>query len=221
MRRVFILEENQEFGGAGLRPQWIRDADAYTGMAIPHDILEHSLKEPGPVEGEFMALGASIFVRGEGGYWAASYSSPAKNIGSDLPDIWGRVARGDQYLRPFPHRSCAIWGGYAEDTIAEVLQEFRRLDREGERRYYPEDGQRGPRQDDLKTIAAWMRNGYRLARRRYADYNACHMTYLFQQIEKEADRVVKFEEAMGQEVVFSVNVRRCACKVRVVEPDYY
>ena len=221
MRRVFILEENQEFGGAGLRPQWIRDADAYTGMAIPHDILEHFPKEPGPVEGEFMALGASIFVRGEGGYWAASYSSPAKNIGSDLPDIWGRVARGDQYLRPFPHRSCAIWGGYAEDTINEVLHEFKRLDRAGERRYDIDRGDSKLTSSVIETMRAWMRNGYRLARRRYFNYNACHMTYLFQQIEKEADRVVKFEEAFGQEVVFSVNVRRCTCNVQVIEPDYY
>lgn len=95
IRFEFVVEEHKEYGMTGLRPKWMPDGDPLTGMATAHDCLEHVPEScrVGFAPGEFMALGAAVWIRAGGGYWANKGSPvpPESHLASDFPDILTRV----------------------------------------------------------------------------------------------------------------------------------
>jgi hypothetical protein len=201
--RRFRIEKHEEFGMMGMRPLWLRDADPYTGMAVAHDILEHFPVEPGPVEGEFMALGAAFYIRGEGGYWSyfmpENRNSPEKHLASDIPDIIARVRNGDQSLGTTP-RTLPL-SADIESSINEILNEAGKelVDREMERLTAVE----------RMAFAAWFRRGYRGAARRYG-VDAYSLAHLFREIELKADKILEREgkDLNGTDIDFRVNTAR-------------
>jgi len=88
----FAVAEHAEFGGLGLVPKWYPTGDPLGGMAAAHDILEHFPNDDGSTEGELQALGAAIWVRGEGGVTFDShggrYFDLERDIPADFPEIW-------------------------------------------------------------------------------------------------------------------------------------
>lgn len=104
--RKFVCEEHEAYGGKGWKPTWFGGADPLGGQGVAHDILEHFPHDEGGAEGEFMALGAAYYIRGETGRLSNMYSAE-ENLAADIPEIFGRIARGGQTLRD-PGRTRAI-----------------------------------------------------------------------------------------------------------------
>jgi hypothetical protein len=67
--REFIWEKNQTTHGYGWRPVSMPQFDAGGPLHVAHDVLEHESYSDGSLEEEMRALGATIFLRGEGGWY--------------------------------------------------------------------------------------------------------------------------------------------------------
>ncbi len=103
-----------------------------TGMVVAHDTLEHGIgASQGHVCGhELRALGALVFIRGEGGYNFNNIHSLETNLASDIIEVarYMHLQEGMDEGRnePIPH-------SYAESVFDEVKRQFiRNLCEEGE-----------------------------------------------------------------------------------------
>jgi len=121
--KTFVIEEHEEFGGLGLRPVDVPHADPLGGMATAHDMLEHFPGDDGGVEAELMALGATIFVRAEPGYFHNRIGNPdpAKNLAADFPEIARHDIHEGFGLRD-PGRTCRV-EDCAEGMITDAVRE--------------------------------------------------------------------------------------------------
>lgn len=83
--RNFTLTYNDDYGYYGLRPDWIRGADAT--LAIGHDMLEHIPRETNSgVHWELMALGTSSLLRLENGN-TRNNLTPVENLLYGLAEV--------------------------------------------------------------------------------------------------------------------------------------
>ena len=206
MKRTYTFDaaEHAEYGTIGFRPTWYKAGDPLSGMAVAHDILEHFPGDDGRAEGEYMALGAALWIRGEGGYWSNSMYSPEEQIASDFDMIWGIQ----------PHvRPC----GVAHD--AALMARCRTAARLGRKnmRSNGREVSEVPTAADCERIARWLAKGYQRARRRYGRRGACQVAWdLFKPIEEAAERALKYAE---QGMRLTVRVDYTRCKV-MTECDY-
>lgn len=67
MHYTFECQEHQEYGGKGWAlvssKKWKHYNEPFGGLAVAHDILEHTPQDTGTYEDEYRALGASLYVR--------------------------------------------------------------------------------------------------------------------------------------------------------------
>jgi hypothetical protein len=91
--------------GIGWMPNWVKDAaiDPGQGITVSHDILEHIVDDIGGAEGELMALGALLWIRGESGWFynqmRMAYRSVTDILGSDIAIILEQIEYGNQTLK--------------------------------------------------------------------------------------------------------------------------
>jgi hypothetical protein len=77
-------------------------------MGVAHDILEHSPDDRGSALEEFMALGAALYIRGDGSYWSYHRDPPAYHIAGDIVDVLARGTRkygsimNEESMEPVP-----------------------------------------------------------------------------------------------------------------------
>jgi hypothetical protein len=214
--RRFVREDDREYGVRGFRPLWIENANAFEGYGCAHDVLEHARNEPGPAEGECMAMGACVYVRALPGWWAEQWPNnvnpPEVHIASTIVDIMREVRYGTQRL-PLPvtrrmrdddvesafdailHEGCKIWQGEAVDGGEETPLTSAELD----------------------AILAWMRIGYRRASRRYGAIGGNGASYLFTQVAKAIDAELR-RAGEGMELTVRVNVPRCEVRTELRYP---
>lgn len=214
--RTFIVEKHEEYGNVGLRPEGVPHADPLTGMAIAHDILEHFHRDDGSQEAEFMALGASLFVRGEG-YFAqrgSNSTDPAEHLSGEFGLIYDALCqRSEPTTVRDPGRTTKL-----EDDLEELLDRmfmkarkefFDSHEEESERRYL--------REPQATRMRGWFRRGYRKAIKRYKEIdpclNTCALSSLFIDIQKEADLALKRFDWEGQRVTIAVSPRNSTVKV--------
>jgi len=197
---TFEVAEHEEFGGLGFRPKWYPQGDPLGGMGVAHDILEHFPKDDGSAEGEYMALGASLFIRGQGGYPMNGTSE--QNIASDLPTVWGVQS----YVR-----DCAL--SKDPDLMERAREAVGHFRKEGT---YMDRDQR-PSEESYERIARWIAKGYQRARKRYAKQGASRITWdLFKPIEDAAEKALKYAD---EGMILTVCVDFKNVKVRV-DCDY-
>jgi hypothetical protein len=187
-RYTFDVAEHEEYGELGFKPSWYPNGDPLGGGAVAHDILEHFAHDQGDAEGEFQALGAALFIRGESGYFQrnGNVNSPEVHIGSGLAEIWSLHTDRD-YRSTF--RPCGVIQ-YPE-TMAQCREAVKSGLKEFAERELTEPSPR-----DCELIARWMGKGYKRAERRYKQHDSYSIAYsLFAPIEEAANNALKYAEA--------------------------
>lgn len=192
----FTVARHEEYGMMGLKPVWYPNGDPLTGMAAAHDILEHFPKDNGNAEGEWQALGASLWIRGNAGYY--QNGTPESNIASDLPEVWS--------IQPYA-RAC----GLSRDL--EIMEQARSavahwMDEERTR-----DNDSLPSSADQENVARWIARGYQRAKRRYRASDCHSICYnLFQPIQEACDRELKHADE-GMELTVRVDFKNLEASV--------
>jgi hypothetical protein len=216
-RFAFVVAEHEEFGTLGLRPRWYPTGDPLGGMAAAHDILEHFPKDDGSTEGELMALGASLFIRADGGYSNRyRHYDEVRDPAGDFPEIWRyHVERENgRDLRVPPRVKDASVRERADAIIAEARRNVREMYESG-----------APSEEDYLRMAGWLAHGYMKAVRRYRNVigGACAVASLFMEIERECDKALERLDAAyaGAELVVAVNVKRCEARVTLAEEEFF
>jgi hypothetical protein len=196
----FTVAEHEEFGSLGFKPSWYPHGDPLGGMAVAHDILEHFPNDDGGAEGEFLALGAALYIRGETGYFQrhGNVNPPEVHLSAEFDMIWRAHTERDG-------RSDIREVSRVRNT--ELLDTCRKIVRLGVKAIieaYGEDAENVSKPDSVnqERIARWLAKGYVKAARRYR-MDQHTLSYVFGKIEAEADKALKYAEA-GQ--VFTVRL---------------
>jgi hypothetical protein len=217
MKYVFEYREHEDYGSMGWAMKGCQDADPLDGKAVAHDILEHFPKVPESfgIGGEFMALGACYYLRGETGVLSNGYYTYADNIAGEFPEILNHYL---DHRLPFPEPKPTSGTGYGEPGISEIIAEARKL-------CTSEDGQfcGDPNKHDLdnmlKKARGYMRIGYRKAARRYAGLDAYTLgNCLFEDIAKIADDCLKQAE-IGMELTIYTDIKNYDARGYVDYPE--
>lgn len=225
MIRKFAYEEHQEYGGNGWRPLWMKGADPITGQGVAHDILEHDPKLELGVEAEFHALGASLWIRGENGYFAGRFYSVVDNYASDFISILERVHDGDETLRDpgKTNRLSKEMHGDADETLQAIVRKGMQFakDEHGSVNDGCDLSLELPL-DAHDRILGWTRKGYRAAIKRYRGADGYSINYLFGKINDAVERCTKHAD-LGMEMTVKIDLRNLnvtAFADYPEEPDY-
>lgn len=206
----FVAAVHEEYSTLGFIPSWYPNGDPLGGMGVAHDILEHFPGDKGDAEGEFQALGAALFIRGESGYFQrnGNVCSTEEHLSADIPEILANhVYRdGRSSFRP-----CV------KTTDKNLLETCRRIvelgteEIEKEQEVFPSPSQ----QEHIAHIIA---SGYKRAAKRYRQHDSGAIAFrLFKEIEEQADRALKKAE---EGAVFTVRVNLARMQA-ATECDYY
>lgn len=213
-------KRESRYGGDGWILQGAPDTfDPLSGMGVAHDLLEHKRNDDGSKEDELMALGAMLFVRGEGGYFhlfphhPMASTDPGYQMSGDLERLW----QGDE------HWEGACWDPVADPGRTHRLGEDVEAWIDSAVKYVREEieydtcfeRERARATAYLDAIPGWLRKGYRYARRRYARCSAGELTHMFHTIQEEADRMLKVCD-VGERMEVEITACRCKVDVRLV-----
>lgn len=183
INKTFRYTRSDERDIAGWVPNWIKGFDATAGFGLAHDVLEHNHSRVASVENEFIALGAMLWGRGQGGYWQQkNYRSQkveySDNVPPDIVDILSR----NGLCSPRPSRRFQL-EDYVEQQLAAthtaVVRDWDYFKADSNVTWSPE------RIEELaRNAMQWIRHGFRLADKRYETINCSHFCDIFWQIEK-------------------------------------
>lgn len=240
IRKTFIVEKHEEYGTWGLKPEDMPHADPLMGMAAAHDILEHFPGDDGGVEAEYMAFGAMILTRAEGGYWQrkGNVNPPESHLASDMPELF-RHFQFEGFTFRDPGRTRPVQED-AEQTIQDAVREGCKLIRE---EFCDSDSCCGECSDldhgcdgecdchdtansarmftsdqTRERMVGWMRRGYRKACRRFKGISPWTLAETFIAIEEGCDKILREVEGndfgTGERITVSVDVSRYDVKIK-------
>jgi hypothetical protein len=193
---TFTVEEHEEYGVLGFTPTWYPAGEPLGGVAVAHDILEHFPGDDGSPEGEYQALGACLYIRGDEYFHRlGKTSSAAENIAADLPLIWETLRHRDNrtYVRVCPPvKSLAL------EEAEEAIRHFK-----AELFCYDDEDYEKPTDADYTAMIQWIAKGYNKAKRRYPNVLPVRER-LFIPIEEEAGTLLKHAEP-GQILTVSID----------------
>lgn len=199
------------------------------GRVVAHDLLEHF---PNTIDGrpehEFMALGASLYIRGENGYFTNRGPDDAYSLDIAYTTLPGMA---DNNLDLEPLRTYKLGEEYADDKISHSV-------RKGIKQYMKEweyeQGDIDPAirlkvkrwcDSNQESMISWMRRGYRKAVERFGHHVMGQPGYVFKLVEDRVDSDLarmRFEE--GTRMKLSVNIDMSDVRVTYSDPweyDYY
>ncbi|MNR71263.1 hypothetical protein D3C71_18780 [compost metagenome] len=225
--REFSYETWQDTGTIGLKPLWFDNADPTDGRGVAHDLLEHFRTQTSVLEGESEAIGSLLYLRiASGAYWEQNpHGTDATRIVCAEVQTMVRGAVHDRLRLPLPIPSRRLEDEDIEQAITEgvnrafsdvhALMEECGLDDPEDMAPYTESATR-------LAFIAWLRRGYRRAKRRYAGCDAYTLgTYLFKRIDESVNRLLRSELLYeGARVRVSVCPRRADVSIKVLDPDY-
>jgi hypothetical protein len=219
----FEWKEDEEFGGEGWIPTRFPNFNASSGLGVAHDTLEHFANDDESLAAEMRALGAMIYLRGEGGYFVNRNSrTPEANIGADIAHFLEELSNGDHSDYgdfPTPPRTCSL-----NDNANEMLEVGLK---EGKKVFiiemaFQDDSERYSNHDVdlwLDKMRGWMRIGYRKAVKRYHHNCPYETAYLFERIQKEVDARHKRAD-LGEILTVRVDPRNLDFKMSQDYPQY-
>src|SRR5690606_15961099 len=186
--RKLVYGEDPEYGGIGLRPAEHPEFNYLQGMSVAHDLLEHFPSDKGTLADEFMALGASLYVRGHD-YYAAKGRSDANaesNIAADLINMFnywqsGQFPEGPLFSAPKTKR-----------IPEEDFDKKRYLDEAY--KYIGSDIEEENESEYKKFVKAtipWLEKGYWKAATRYRKINRSFLPEFFIHIENTIDEGIR------------------------------
>jgi hypothetical protein len=220
MRSVIIrIAEHQEYGSIGAQVESKEHfAEPAQGFTVAHDILEHFPGDDGSSEAEFMALGASLYVRdADAWYHYENLHKPsvAENMGPELPEQIRYMEERfeDGFLRD-PGRTKTL-GNPIEDYIDQIIKVGVRSCETGE--------PRPPfmRDSELWKIRGWMRKGYRRAAKRYRKYPEWKMCQIFRNLTQQIDIAIKQHEYEGQEFKILIDLQTEEVRLKEIPREIY
>lgn len=170
-------------------------------MGVAHDVIEHRVRDSGSIEDELLALGACLLVRGQGGYWANSFSCPGYHIGSDIGEMLGLQYGGVDDGIADPGRTLPL-SSDVEAWISKAITQTQRLIRDDSKSHLDDDVL-----DFCIRARGWLRRGYRRAQHRYQGISPFVLTHLFQTIEKQADRFLADDDSLYAPLVVRFLIR--------------
>lgn len=219
---LFDVAEHEEYGEIGLRPSWYPNGDPLQGMAAAHDILEHFPNDKGDTVGELMALGAALFIRGDGRYihtWHGSFGARSSrpfdetgDIPADFPMIWDLYLDRNEGELPWPP---VCRNRELRSRVRKIMFAVRKLMQDEKERW---ENSGLPTISDYRKMEGWLAHGYTKAKKRYARTigGAASVAGLFQAIESECNKLLKQAEE-GDKIKVTVNLLRCDYNVNLVE----
>lgn len=213
-KREFEWREDQEYGYEGWIMKRMPHFNVVEGFGIAHDVLEH-FDYGDELKHEFMAFGAMLYIRAEGGWWhsyARNFHTPAQNMSADISRF---LVENAMYVQPC--RSTRLDDEWLEDMLAETSEQTYKLVLD-EASSELEQGKfsRADVREAIKRALHWMRRGYRKAVKRWHGAQAYHMADLFQSITQEAENHKQGD--YGHTLSISVNTR--TLEYRVVHREY-
>lgn len=173
----YIVESHPEFGTQGMRPLFLPGTDPAMPLQATHDLLEHFI-EPVNSHTELQALGAMLYIRGNGGYF--KNFSIERALAADLhfvtthQSVYGKISNPG-VTRPLED--------YVESWITKAMpplyKELKDNDDSIELdKNYPH------------WLRGWIRIGYRRANKRYT-LDPFIVSCQFEQIERDLDEKFK------------------------------
>lgn len=191
-QHTFTVEEHKEYGSLGFTPTWYPAGEPLQGVAVAHDILEHFPGDDGSPEGEYQALGACLYIRGQNYF---RHGSPAENISADLPRIWETLRYRDNRTHV---RVCPPVKSLVLEEAREAIEHF-----QSEVGQYKDAHYEKPTAADYTAMVRWIAKGYNQAKRRYPNVVSVRER-LFIPIEQQADARLKHAEP-GQILTVSID----------------
>jgi hypothetical protein len=229
----FICEEHEEYGGLGLRPLAMPNADPLPGMTVAHDLLEHFPGDDGGVEAEFMALGACYFLRHESG-WVANKRAgmgfesrdASDDFSGDFMDLYRHVAH-ENFSLTDPGTELPIECEHTEEMLASIVRKGLALTREELADACDDDSEELHMFCSTQTgerILGWLRRGYRKATERFEGHDAYTLAEsVFGEIETRLDNWLKSAEE-GTEIEVTIDLDNYSVSIESVmgegETDY-
>ncbi len=207
-RYIFDLMEHEEFGGFGWQMRGSGFMEPLGGLAVAHDCLEHFKGDSGGIHEEFMAFGAMLYIRGEGGYWQlkGDYRGAGEHMSGDLGGLLFDffMDEAGKFVEKAP-RTNKI-DEHLEDEISLAIKEAR-----AELLSHREEDRESV-DSFLKDFRAWVRIGYRKACKRYqAAICPEELSYMFSDIEKQADDMLN-EGCVAMRVDVNISQRAVTVK---------
>lgn len=208
IKRVFEVARHEEYGELGLRMVGMPWADPLTGVAVAHDMLEHFPKDGGAIESELMALGASLYVRDCGAYFAQKglkHSEAYKNLAADFPTLFSWCLENGPMEFPDPGKTRPLDDEECEQQAREAVEEAARLMVSEFDADYTDAREFMDVRQQARAFG-WFRKGYRKACKRYRGIPAWKVCQAFNNIEQEADQFLKNARHEGQRASIACNV---------------
>lgn len=214
MTKTFIVQRHSNFGilgflEKGAPPQF----EPLAGAGTAHDCLEHFPGDDGSIDHEFMALGCCLWIRGVGGYPFNNGDGPS-NTATDISEqLWGLYLQEDYVMRP-PAGKIRI-NEHVEETLRHGRKNILSLEEDD----YKID--RDALQTFLNSAQYWLQIGFNRAKRRYP--KPSQVCWVFQQIEEEVNRALKFaEECYEYEIQYCIKKSSVNLKQKpFAYDDYY
>lgn len=188
-----VYGTDPEYGTQGLRPAAHPNFNYFDGMGVAHDLLEHFPSDKGTLPDEFMALGATLYVRKD--YFRrmrpGNSASVTDNIAADVRNLFG-YWKSEQ----FPE------GNFWTAPKSKKPEEFdlagykKNIKRDAESEVEPEDSKEFIR-FGMASIP-WIYKGYWRARARYKHVH--DTSSLFIEIERNVNEAIKTISQFGEEV---------------------
>lgn len=218
----FVCETHPEWGTLGLRPAWMPHADPMPGMAVAHDLLEHSPGDDGGIEAELQALGASFFIRGYTDYHASkgqAITDHAAHVAADFGELF-RHFRDEGFTLLDPGEVDPLSDSCIDGDLARAIHEGCAEIAEENERYEDED-EDGLLEAFCSTesqdrMLGWMRKGYAGAIERFED--ACPhdlVDEVFLSIETRIDEWLGKGAAEGMRVFIAINIDELTASIEV------
>lgn len=218
--RIFIHREWDQTGTRGLKPTWFEGADPTRGRGVAHDMLEHFKRDPGPLEGECMALGSFLLLRLNNGFGSNSLASISP-LGNDVLGLLYAIAEKG-YDVPRLVKTRPLEEHFEQEVQKAFTQGYGSLEDALENL---DEGVRGAYRERIlaarEPMMSFVRTGFRKALRRY---NGCDLyavgVNLFGKVEKMIDKLLGSETLWeGAKVRVSIDARRLMAWIHVYDPD--
>lgn len=208
---TFVRKENDQTGELGWKATWMENADPAAPMQCTHDILEHAVDTRGWAEGEFQAMGAIVWGRGQGGFFHRHpiHPEPGAHLGSDIGWILPRVFAGEESVNS-PGRTHRIDDDWVEEQFDIAIKQGFKDYRENnlDNGSYPRVPGGITVQELQARIKGWLRKGYRAAvnlyEKRYG-LDSYTVMRLFEQLQKAFETFSHEDE--GAELTVKLDLR--------------
>lgn len=217
--REFKYREWEGVGVMGLIPTWFEGADPTDGRGVAHDLLEHFKGDETPTEGELLALGSFLLLRGETGVVQSAYRPL---MGGDLQAVMVEMVENHYPVpRLFLTRALPEFAeGMLQDALDHAYQDVEtelkeRLSEEVAKEHIEQLRAARP------AFTSWVRRGYRKAQTRYKGCDTFTVgEYLFSRVQKLVDSLVRSGHLWPEaKVRISADPRRMNTWARVWDPD--